>query len=105
MDLEKLIILAEGGDLSAQLNLSDIYFIGDGVPTDEKEAGKWCRRAAHQGDSGSQYLLGLMFQYGEGGVSTNFCEAVKWFQKAADQGDSRAKDKLIYLRSKGLIPL
>ncbi|MCL4695358.1 MAG: sel1 repeat family protein, partial [Candidatus Hydrogenedentes bacterium] len=43
---------------------------------------------AEAGDAGQQFILGLMYKYGQGvpNVTENHEEAVKWFRKAADQG-------------------
>ena len=50
------------GDVGAQALLGRIYFDGLGVPQDEREAVKWLRAAADQGDACSQNTLGVMFQ-------------------------------------------
>ena len=42
--------LAANGDVEAQSRLADMYFNGRGVAKDDKEAMKWVRRAAAQGD-------------------------------------------------------
>ena len=46
----------------AQYNLGVMYDNGDGVPQDYKEAVKWYRLAAEQGDASAQYNLGLMYE-------------------------------------------
>src|SRR5437899_270355 len=57
---------AEQGDASAQLNLGNSYYNGQGVPQDYKEAMKWYRKAAEQGDVFAQFNLGIMFYHGQG---------------------------------------
>ena len=43
-----------------------MYAFGLGVIKDDKEAVKWYRKAAEQGDASSQYLLGWMYSNGRG---------------------------------------
>ena len=54
-------IKAEKGDAAAQFNLGEMYADGEGVPTDEAEAAKWCRKAADQGYAEAQVTLGQMY--------------------------------------------
>ena len=44
--------LAEAGNADAQYNLGIMYNNGYGVPQDQKEATKWFRLAAEQGNAG-----------------------------------------------------
>ncbi len=62
------------------------YGDGDGVPKDYKEAVRWYRKAAEQGDADAQDSLGSLYANGDG-VPHDYKEAVKWFRLAADQGD------------------
>src|SRR5216684_501944 len=56
---------AEAGDAAAQLKLAHAYDLGAGVPQDDFIAAAWYRKAAEQGNSeaqdvmGGKYLLGL----------------------------------------------
>jgi len=43
--------LAERGDAEAQDILGNMYYNGQGVPQDYKEAARWYRKAAEQGDA------------------------------------------------------
>ena len=52
--------LAEDGDIIAQLNRGVMYYIGQRVPQDYKEAVKWYRRAADQGHAQAQHNLSLI---------------------------------------------
>ena len=59
-----------------------MYDTGKGVLKDDKEAVKWYRKAAEQGDAKAQNNLGV--KYGNGlGVLKDYKEAVKWYRKAA----------------------
>ena len=51
-----------------------------------KQALKWCRKAAEQGNSRAQALLGRMYQVGEG-VEQDLAQAFYWFEKSAKQGE------------------
>jgi len=79
-----LLPLAEQGNVDGQRNLGVLYYLGQGVPQDYKEAEKWWELAAEQKDGFSQYSLGLM----------HFKEAKKWWEFAAEQGDVDAQYNL-----------
>lgn len=119
--------LAEQGNASAQAILGFMYFKGQGVSQDYKEAAKWylkaeqgdavaqfslgvmyhdgegakwSRKAADQGHAGAQYTLGVLYSRGEG-VPQDYKEAVKWYRKAAGQGDANAQFDLGVMYDKG----
>ena len=73
--------LAEQGNVDGQRNLGVLYYLGQGVPQDYKEAEKWWELAAEQGDGFAQYSLGLM----------HFKEAEKWMRLSAEQGNADAQ--------------
>jgi hypothetical protein len=70
-----------------------MYDNGQGVPQDYKEAVKWYRLAADQGDAMAQFNLGLMYSGGPG-VPQDYKEAAKWYRLAADQGNAIAQNNL-----------
>jgi hypothetical protein len=45
---------------------------------------------AEQGNASAQYILGIMYEYGEG-VSQDMVQAMYWYRKAAEQGLSDAQ--------------
>ena len=51
---------------------------------DYKEAVRYYRMAAEQGDADSQYFLGRIYQEGQG-VDQDYEEALRWFRMAAEQ--------------------
>lgn len=59
------------------------YAQGEGVPQDYREAAKWYRAAAEQGDTNAQYFLGEMYANGRG-VSRDRREAMKWLDMAGN---------------------
>ena len=80
---------AEQGYAKAQNNLGLMYAKGQGVPKDEAEAVRWCRKAAEQGNAQAQFNLGVM--YGKGlGVPSDDAEAYFWLNLGATTEDERA---------------
>lgn len=81
---------AQTGDVAAQVELGGLFAKGEGVAKDEKEAAKWFKLAAGQGNPeaqlfmGSAYLRGRVFRR-DGG------EAAKWYLLAAEQGNPVAQ--------------
>ena len=99
-NLEAVLKAAELGDASAQLNLGNMYYFGDGVPEDKAEAVKWYCKAAEQGHRAAHNNLGVMYRDGDG-VSKDAVEAGKWFRKAADQGVAGAQESLGTMYAEG----
>ena len=77
--------LAEQGLAEAQFSLGYMYYNGQDVPQDYREAVKWYRKAAEQGLAEAQYWLGAMYDL-RIGVPEDNREAFKWYRKAAEQG-------------------
>jgi TPR repeat protein len=85
------IARAEQGDAKAQCELGDLYYHGNFLyPQDYKEAAKWLRLAADQGQVLAQYLLGQCYRDGNG-VQKDLTEALKWYRLAAEQGYANAQ--------------
>jgi TPR repeat protein len=61
--------------------------------TDLARAALWLQRAAQQGDSEAQFLLGTAYEQGSFGT-INYKEAVDWLQKSAKQGHPDAQASL-----------
>jgi len=74
----------------AQLNLGQMYSNGLGVLQDNKEAVKWYRLSAEQGDAIAQCNLGGMYNEGQG-VPQDYKEAIKYFRLSAEQGNADAQ--------------
>ena len=91
---------AEAGDVISQFKLGMMYYNGEGVLDDDKEAVKWYRKSADQGYVPAQACLGYMYENGRG-VEQDFKEAFKWYQKAADQGQVVAQNNLGKMYAKG----
>jgi len=65
-----------------------------------KEAVKWFKKAANQGNASAQTNLGFMYDNGQG-VRQDYKEAVKWYKKAANQGDAGAQYNLGFMYKNG----
>jgi Sel1 repeat len=90
-------LLAGKGDVTAQNNLGVMYYNGNGVSQDFKEAVNWYRSAAVQGFAAAQYNLGMAYERGQG-VPQRFDEAVKWYRFAACHVRKRTRSCSGYYR-------
>ena len=71
-----------------------MYYEGNGLPQDNKEAVKWFRLAAEQGNAAAQFYLGVM--YGNGtGVVQDFIYAHMWWNIAASNGVDKGNKKKV----------
>lgn len=61
-----------------------MYANGQGVTQDYKEAAKWFRLGAEQGNADAQYNLGVMYENGQG-VTRDYLRAHMWFNLAASE--------------------
>ena len=91
---------AEHGHADAQLALGTMYYEGQGVARDLRQALKWFRRAADQENQFAQYNLGLMYDSGQG-VAQDSKETVFWYTKAALHGNSAAQQNLGVMYANG----
>ena len=80
--------LAEGGDPAAQWWLGVSYQYGVGAPKDRKNALRWFRQAARQGNARAQESLRAMEDSAAGG------EDPEKLQVAAEQGSAQAQYRL-----------
>lgn len=62
--IKKLRQAAEQGDSSAQYTLGGMYFVGRGVPKDDRAGVKWIRQAAEQRHFRAQAALGFQLKQG-----------------------------------------
>jgi len=73
-----------------------MYANGEGVIQDYKQAVKWYRKAAEQGDATAQYNLGVMYDNGRG-VPKDYVMAHMYWNIAAVSGYKDA------IKNRGLI--
>ena len=95
--------LAEKGNALAQYNIALMHRMGLGVTKDQKEAKKWSRLAAKQGNADAQVMLGSIYAKADGGESADVSRAYMWYEVAAEQGNAEAKKELAVI-SKELTP-
>lgn len=79
-----------------------MYAYGQGVSKNLKEAVKWIRLAAEQGNALAQFNLGISYKNGQG-IPWSIVEAFKWIRLAAEQGFAEAQYTLglMYYRGEG----
>jgi TPR repeat protein len=80
---------ADAGDSAAQLQLGNMYYLGEGVARGDRDAFGWFVKAAAQGQVPAVFAIGLMHEKGEG-VEQSYTEAAEWYQQAAEQGSVKA---------------
>ena len=85
---------------TAQYDLGQMYFRGEGVTQDYNQAFQWFKKAAEQGDAKVQHILGTMYDQGKG-VEEDDKQAVHWYRKAAEQNHAPAQSNLGVLYAKG----
>lgn len=95
--------LAEKGNALAQYNIALMHRMGLGVTKDQREARKWSRLAAKQGNTDAQVMLGSLYAKADGGESVDVPRAYMWYEVAAEQGNAEAKKELAVL-TKELTP-
>jgi len=77
----RLLARARGGDLAAQTELGQNYFIAR--PVRKRQAALWWRKAAHAGHAEAQYYLGL--SYNGVVLRRNHKRMRTWLERAAAQ--------------------
>ena len=75
---------------TAHFNLGSSYYSGKGTPQNYKEALKWFKASAEQGNAGAQYDLGVIHYEGEG-TPQDYKKAHMWWNIAAANGNEEAK--------------
>jgi len=84
---------AEAGDRNAQAELGSMFYLGEGVERDSRQAAQWFLKAAQAGDVRAQAVLAMLLEEGDG-VARNPAEALRWYIKAAEGGDPDAQVRL-----------
>ena len=84
---------AAKGSISHEIELGAAYFVGRGVPRDEKQAAYWYEKAANSGDPAAQLQIGYFYQAGIG-VPRDPARAARWFERAVAGGLVEAKINL-----------
>jgi len=100
LPLAQLVQRTKADDLKAQFELGARLNYGRGMPKNTKEALRWLRRAAQNGQQDAQRLLALKFYHGYD-VSPDQVEALKWTQRLAEAGDVPAQLTLANMYASG----
>ncbi len=87
-------------DAAAQRVLGQRYANGEGIDKDEKEAVRWFRLAAEQGDVEAQRYLAFALLHGRG-VPVDIAEGIRRLRLAADAGDAPAQREMGYHHAVG----
>jgi localization factor PodJL len=83
--MEGLRQAASLGHPPAQLQLGELYKLGQGVPQNPAEARAWYERSAKGGNILAMHRIGVMSARGQGGAADH-AAAIAWFEKAATLG-------------------
>lgn len=73
--------------------LGDLCRLGDGVTQNWREAFRWYKLAATQGDKDAQNNVESCFLEGLG-CRRNMAEAIRWYERSAGQGNADARYNL-----------
>jgi hypothetical protein len=73
--------------------LGFLYFAGNGVAPDFREALKWYLKAAEGGNADAQFQVGFLLGSPVYGIM-DMVQAIKWLRKAAVQGHQKASQLL-----------
>jgi uncharacterized protein len=99
--IERLLALADAGDLECQNNLGLCYQFGFSAPQDYEKAVHWFARAALGGSATAQFNLGGMYYEGKG-VEKDLDLALKCYKRSAEQRHELALLQLGSMYQKGI---
>jgi TPR repeat protein len=100
VDIASLKVKAEQGDAQAQTQLGKAFALGQGVPTDYKQAAHWYGQAASNGNIEAEAMFGELYQAGQG-VKCDLTNAARWFTMAAQAGSPSGQYDLGYMYERG----
>ena len=86
------------GHANGQMSLALCYYTGQGVEDSCALAAEWGCKAADQGNTGAQWLVGELFAHGAVGVEKDLPLGKKYLELSAAQGFGRAAALLKELR-------
>src|SRR5439155_8930889 len=81
------------GKADAQYVVGAMYYPGNAVPQDHKQAVQWFRKAAEQGHAEAQHALGLMYRYHVAGMPQDVVIAYMLWNLAAANGNMNAVEQ------------
>jgi len=82
-----IVAKAAAGDVDAIFRMGQLFDVPakGSMPVDLPKAREWYEKASHLGHSQAQYMLGNMYDYGDGGTQDDQM-ARHWYELAARQG-------------------
>jgi len=86
--------LAEQGNAEAETLLGAMYWSGEGVLRDHKQAAYWYLRAANRGYARAQNDIGFMYGFGEGIPPKDNIQAYKWLSLAVRNYTAKNQGRL-----------
>jgi TPR repeat protein len=89
---------ADKGNAEARTLLGAMYWSGDGVPRNLKEAARLYLLAANQGYARAQNNIAFMLGFGDGTPPPDDIEAYKWLSLAIADYTSRNQERLVQAR-------
>lgn len=96
--MNEILEKAKQGNIDAQVQMAQSYEKSNRA-NKEKRIFYWYEKAAEQGDTHSQIVIGIMYSFGAG-VEKNIEFAIEWMEKAAEQGEIEKQEyhlALLYL--------
>ena len=99
-DIETLRVAAARNEPWAQYDLAVALACGRGVTRNRAEAAAWFSRAAEQGHTQAQSVLGWMYMTGSG-VRRDDAQALRWLREAAETGNTAAQNNLGIVHAQG----
>ena len=96
---QSMLETAEQGDALAQTSVAGMYLYGACCfEENHKEAFKWCKRAAAQGEPDAILMLGGFYEEGIGTLK-NTQKAIYYYKQAAEMGVEGAQEALDALKA------
>ena len=74
--------------------MANLYFLGQGVPSDLTQAAYWLKEAANHGRVEAEITLSSAYYTGLFGVPRDMTQGAAWLEKAAVQGSAKAQQEL-----------
>ncbi|MGH1456149.1 MAG: tetratricopeptide repeat protein [Alphaproteobacteria bacterium] len=93
--IKTCLMLAEKGDLDAQLNVADAYYWGEtlGVKKNQELGYQWYLKAAKQGSPYAQFNVAVSLDNGDG-IEKDHLKAFTWYYLAAEKGHFHAQESV-----------
>ncbi len=93
-NLTQLERKAQNGNVEAQLEIANAYFLGNGVEHDMEKAEYWWVKAADKGDSQAMHNLFVLYSDEEQSKFYDCGKAITYARKAAEKGDQSCANYL-----------